>query len=139
MERRSAASLGVTVASGTSTLGVWVIALLPLFQFAIVYSIFGVLETQLIPGIQWAILAAPAIFGAIFAAADHKALVDKGHGDVPSIVAGFIPPLYLIIRAVKVGGTSGIALALWIVFQLAAVGGVYFLLPNVLSAAINGS
>jgi hypothetical protein len=139
MDRAPSASLGVTVASGTSTLGVWMIALLPLFQFAIVYAIFGVLETSLMPGIQWAILFAPAILGVVFAAADRKTLVDKGHGDVPTIIAGFIPPLYLILRIVKVGGTSVFALVLWIIFQLAAVAGVYFLMPTVLASVISAS
>jgi hypothetical protein len=139
MDRTPSASLGVTVASGTSTLGIWMIALLPLLQFAIVYAIFGVLATPLIPGIQWAILFAPAILGVVFAAADRKTLVDKGHGDVPSIIAGFIPPLYLILRVVKVGGTSAAALVLWILFQLATVAGVYFLMPTVLASAISGT
>jgi hypothetical protein len=72
------------------------------------------------------------------AAADRKTLIDKGY-DAPTLVAGFIPPLYLILRAVRVGGTSGVALVLWIVFQLVAAAGVYFLMPTVLAAAIGGS
>jgi hypothetical protein len=139
MARTSAASLGVTEANGTSTPGVWLIAVLPLMHFAVVYAIFGVLTTPFVPGIQWGILAAPAIFSVIFAAADRRKLVDKGHGSLASAVWAVIPPLYLFVRCFRVGGMSVAALLLWIVLQAAAVAGVFILLPAVLAAAIAAS
>ncbi len=134
MARSSEASLGVTVASGTSTLGVWLIGLLPLLHFAIVYAIFGVLEETLIPGIQWAILLGPSILALVFAAADRRALITKGHGEVPSAVFAFIPPLYLLVRCFRVGLGSIGPLVAWVVLQAAAVAGAFILLPTLVSA-----
>jgi hypothetical protein len=136
MARSTAASLGVTEASGTATTGVWLIAVLPLLHFAIVYAVFGILATPFVPGIQWAVIAAPAVFSLIFAAADRRRLVDKGHGSLASAVWAIIPPLYLVVRCVRVGGASIGALLTWAVLQAAAVAGVFILLPTVLAAAL---
>jgi hypothetical protein len=136
MERSPEASLGMTVASGTSTVGVWLIGLLPLIQFAIVYLVFGLLAEQVVPGIQWAVILAPAILSLIFASADRRALVNKGHADLPSNVFAFIPPLYLLVRCFRIGMGSLIPLIAWVVLQAAAAVGVVILLPTVLNAVI---
>jgi len=139
MARSSTASLGVTEANDSATAGVWLIAVLPLLHFVVVYAIFGVLATPFVPGIQWGIVAAPAVFSLIFAAADRRKLLDLGHGSLASAVWAVLPPLYLLVRCFRVGGISVVTLLVWVVLQAAAVVGVLILLPTVLAAAIAAS
>jgi hypothetical protein len=124
---------------GSGTLGVWMLAALPFLQFAVVYAVFGVLALPLVPGIQWGILAVPAIFSLLFAAADRKKLLDNGHDEAPNSVFGILAPLYLIVRVAMIGPKSIAPLVVWIVLQAAEVAGVLVLLPAVLAAAISGS
>ncbi|MCU1597332.1 MAG: hypothetical protein JWQ47_1071 [Glaciihabitans sp.] len=124
-------------APGSGTLGVWMLAALPLLQFAVVYAVFGVLAQPLVPGIQWGILVIPALFSLLFAAADRKKLLDNGHDETPNPVLGILAPLYLIARVAVIGPKSIAPLVVWVVLQAAAVVGVLVLLPMVLAAAIS--
>jgi hypothetical protein len=123
----------------SGTLGVWLLAVLPLLQFAVVYAVFGVLAEPLVPGIQWGILVVPALFSLLFAAADRKKLLDNGHDETPNAVLGILAPLYLIARVAVIGPRSIAPLVVWVVLQAAAVAGVLVLLPAVLAAAISSS
>jgi Protein of unknown function (DUF2510) len=124
---------------GSGTLGVWMLAALPLLQFAVVYVVYGVLGQPLVAGIQWGILVVPALFSLVFAAADRKKLLQAGHDKAPNSVLGILAPVYLIARVAVIGPKSIAPLVLWIVLQAAAVVGVLVLLPTVLTAAISGS
>jgi hypothetical protein len=124
---------------GSGTLGVWMLAALPLLQFAVVYAVFGVLAQPLVPGIQWGILVIPALFSLLFAAADRKKLLDNGHDETPNPVLGILAPLYLIARVAVIGPKSVAPLVAWFLLQAAAVAGVFVLLPTVLAAVISSS
>jgi hypothetical protein len=117
------------------TVSSWLIAALPLVQFAAIYVVFGILHVALVPGMQWGILAAPAAFSLLLANADKKKLTDRGASS-PSIILGLVAPLYLIARCITTGRSSVLPLVTWVVLQAGAAAGVYFLLPTVLSAAI---
>jgi hypothetical protein len=122
-------------AAGSATVSSWLIAVLPLLQFAVVYVVFGVLAVTLAPGMQWGILAAPAAFSLLFANADRNKLTSLGFS-APSIVFAFIPPLYLLVRCFTTGRSSVLPLVAWILLQAGAAAGVYYLLPSVLATAI---
>ena len=121
---------------GTTTAGVWIIALIPVIHFAVVYLVFSVLAQPFVPGIQWGVLAGPVIFSLIFAAVDRRQLIANGHDDAPASLFAIIPPLYLIVRLVKLGRSSLAPLIVWIVLQAAAAAAVVVLMPDVLMAAI---
>jgi hypothetical protein len=133
---RVARPMGVPEPTGSSTLGVWLIAILPLLQFAAIYYAFGLLAQPLLPGVQWGVLLAPAVFSLIFAALDGRKLREQGHDRVPSTLWAIIPPLYLFVRCFRIGPRSISALLLWLIFQAAAVAGIYLLLPDVLAEAM---
>ena len=133
---RALRPVGVVATPRSSTLGVWLIAILPLLQFAAVYYAFGLLSEPLVSGVQWGVVAAPAIFALIFASLDGRKLRDQGFQRVPSALWAVIPPLYLLVRCFRIGPRSISALAVWLVFQAAAVAGVYLLLPGVLAEAL---
>ena len=132
---RTIAATSYEPATGTGTVSSWLIAALPLLQFAVIYVVFGVLGVTLAPGMQWGILAAPAAFSLLFANADRKRLAELGVPS-PSIVLAFIPPLYLVVRIFTAGRSSVLPLVAWVVLQAGAAAGVYFLLRSVLGAAI---
>jgi hypothetical protein len=122
-------------AESTTRIWAWLIAILPLLQFAVIYVVFGILAVAFAPGMQWGILAAPAALSLLFANYDKKKLTEFSVGS-PSIVFAFIPPLYLIARCLTAGRSSLIPLIAWIVLQLGAAAGAYFLLHHVLTEAI---
>jgi hypothetical protein len=137
--RARPAGFGVPQGRGTSTVGVWIIAVIPAIHFAVVYLVFSVLAQPFVSGLQWAVLAAPVIFALIFASVDRRQLIGNGHEDAPSALFAIIPPLYLILRIVKLGRSSVAPLVVWVVLQAAAVAAVFVLMPAVLTAAIGAS
>jgi hypothetical protein len=124
-----------SLASGPATIAVWMIALLPLIQFAIVYLCFGVLGYTLLPGMQWGILIAPAALSLLFANSDRTKLAEVG-APAPNLPFAALPPLYLLVRGITTGRSSVAPLVLWIVLQLASIVGVLNLLPAVLNVPI---
>jgi hypothetical protein len=108
-------------------------AALPLLQFVFVYLIFVVAKVQVFPGVEWGILAAPVVFGLIFAAADRRKLADIGHDALPNAIWGIIPPLYLLIRAIRLGPRAIPPLVVWLVLQVASAAAVLIALPGPLS------
>jgi hypothetical protein len=118
-----------------ATISLWLIAALPLLQFAVIYLLFKPLGLELAPGMQWGILAAPAAFSLLFANSDRKKLAERGLS-APNIAFALLPPLYLAIRCVTTGRTSVLPLVAWVVLQAAAAAGVYILLPAILATAI---
>ncbi len=125
-----------SVSESTSTLTLWLIAALPLLQFAVIYVVFKTLNVELAPSIQWGILVAPAAFSLLFALSDRRKLTERGYA-APNALFGLIPPLYLAVRCATTGRSAVPALVAWVVLQLAAAAGVYFLLPSLLAAAIH--
>ena len=117
------------------TVSVWLIAVLPLLQFAVIYLLFKTLGLELAPGMQWGILAAPAAFSLLFANSDRKKLTERGLRS-PNLALAIIPPVYLVVRCITTGRSAVLPLVTWVVLQAAAAAGVYLLLPSVLSAAI---
>jgi len=122
--------------AGGITLWVWLIVALPVIQFVVVFLLYGALGFAFVPGTEWAILAAPALFGLLLASADRRILVDQGALRPPSPLLAIVPPVYLLVRAIDVGRMSVIALVTWFVLQAAAIIGVSVLLPHVLAQAI---
>lgn len=121
------------LAPSTNTFAAWVIAALPVLQFAILFLVFGALGQEFPAGSQWGILAAPAIVSLVFALFDRRILVGRGFADAPSVVWAIIPPLYLIVRCVRFGRSALIPLIVWIVLQVASAAATLVLLPKVIS------
>jgi hypothetical protein len=121
---------------GTLTGWVWLIALLPLIQFAGVYLAFSELDVTFVPGMQWGILAAPAPLAMLFAIGDRRRLVAMETPRPPSPLLAVVPPIYLLTRAIEVGRSSVATLLVWLVLQAVAAAGVYYLLPHLLMLAL---
>jgi hypothetical protein len=127
------------VAPGINTLGVWLIAVLPALHFAVLYIVFQTLAQPFIPGTQWGLLAAPAIFSLLFAMLDRRSLLARGHESIPGTIWAIIPPLYLIVRCARVGARSAGTLIVWILLQAAAVVGAFVLLSGVVDSAVSAA
>jgi hypothetical protein len=134
-QRAITAGKRTVVRSGT--LGVWMIAVLPVLQLAVVYAVFVSLKTPVIPGIQWGILLLPALFSLLFAAADRRRLLDRGHPQAPNATLGIFAPVYLVARCIVIGPRSIVPLAVWVVLQAAAVAGAIYLLPTGLATSFH--
>ena len=139
LPRTSAQSELQDVASGAPTLWTWLIALLPLIQFAVVYLVFTELGVTFAPGEQWGILLAPAVLSLLCASGDRRRLNDLGVARVPSPLLAIVPPVYLLVRTVDVGRASLGPLIVWVLLQAAAIAGVFFLMPHILAQAMAAS
>jgi hypothetical protein len=126
----------VGVAPGSATVGAWLISVLPLLHFAVIYVVFGILAEPFLQGTQWGILAAPAIFSLIFAQLDRRTLLARGHHDAPSTIWAILPPLYLIVRCVRLGAGAVAPLVVWLVLQVAAAVGIAVLLPDIVASVL---
>ena len=126
-------------ALGTNTLGVWLIAVLPALQFAVLYVVFQTLAQPFIPGTQWGLLAAPAIFSLLFAMLDRRSLLARGQESIPGTIWAIIPPFYLIVRCARLGARSAVTLIVWILLQAAAVVGAFALLSGVVASAVSAA
>lgn len=126
-------------APDTNTLGAWLIAVLPALHFAVLYVVFQTLAQPFIPGTQWGLLAAPAIFSLLFAMLDRRSLLARGQEGIPGMIWAIIPPLYLIVRCTKVGARSAGTLIVWILLQAAAVVGAFVLLSGVVASAVSAA
>jgi len=125
--------------AGILTLWVWLIAVLPLLQFVIVYLVFVQLSVAFSPGIQWGIVAAPAVFSLLFASGDRRKLTSLGIERVPSPLLAIVPPVYLLVRSFDVGRSSFGTLVAWILLQAGAIAGVVYLMPHILAQAVGAS
>ncbi|HEX4059058.1 MAG TPA: hypothetical protein VHX87_12195 [Galbitalea sp.] len=136
LPRTSAVRTATVAIRGALTIWAWLIALLPLIQFAGVYLAFAELNVVFAPGMQWGILAAPAALGMLFAIGDRRRLTALGAQRPPSPVLAVIPPIYLLTRAIEVGRSGVATLLVWLVLQAAAAAGVYYLLPHLVTVAL---
>jgi hypothetical protein len=135
----NATGRSAVAAPGINTLGVWLIAVLPALHFAVLYVVFQTLAQPFIPGTQWGLLAAPAIFSLLFAMLDRRSLLARGQESIPGTIWAIIPPLYLIVRCTKVGARSAVTLIVWILLQAAAVVGAFVLLSGVVASAVSAA
>jgi len=126
-------------APSTNTVGVWIIALLPLFQLLgtlLVVSAAGSAGTNV--GVVLAILIAPYFISIPFAIMDQRAL--RGHGyDRPASWAWVFlsGPIYLIARAIRIvmrAGNGFAPILVWGALVLLQVGSIVAVPGLVISA-----
>ena len=115
----------------STTVAVWLFALLPIVHAAAVWLIFGLLDLGANPVIHYSVLAAPLFFYPVLAFVDGRELRGRGFSRTASAVFALIPPLYLLVRAIRVGKAGVVPLLLCLLLQTAAFSFVLVQLPAV--------
>ncbi|NYJ30806.1 hypothetical protein [Galbitalea soli] len=131
----SSVSLGVEIEAG-NTVGVWLMALLPLVAFIAFYAPFGALALPVTRTAELLVALAMLLLGLVCAAVDRRGLSRQGQSALPSVVWAILPLVYLIVRCVRVGPRSLAPLAVWVVLQSACVGALFVLLRSLFPAVL---
>jgi hypothetical protein len=111
---------------GSSTVAVWIFAALPILQLVLIWLVFEKLTLSNASVFRLPVLIGPIVIYLLLALFDNRVLAAKGYEPRALPVFAIIPPLYLIIRAVRVGSAGVAPLVVWLVLQV-AVGGVLIL------------
>lgn len=102
---------------------IWIIALLPAVAFGLLYLLWameGGMEKIVTedPVLFWFIPVALIIAGPILAALDRRTLAARKFDGAPNALLGLLPPIYLAVRASRVGAASIVPLLLWCALAL---------------------
>lgn len=116
----------------STTVAVWLLALLPIAHAALLWILFDTLGLDEGVVLRLAALAVPVVISLVFAHADRQELLHRGFDRVPPTALALVPALYLLVRAVRVGRVGIAPLLAWILVQAAAVVFVIVQLPAVI-------
>ena len=102
---------------------IWIIAILPAVAFGLLYLLWameGGMEKIVTedPVLFWFIPTALIVAGPILAALDRRTLAARKLEDAPHALLGLLPPIYLAVRASRVGAASIVPLLLWCALAL---------------------
>jgi len=117
----------------STTATVWLFTLFPVVHAAVVWLIFGLLDLGAEPVIYYSVLAAPLFFYLVLAFFDGRELRDRGFSRTASAVLALVPPLYLLVRAIRVGAAGVVPLLVCLLVQAAAISFVLMQLPTAFS------
>jgi hypothetical protein len=113
-------------AGNSSTVTIWIFAALPILQLALIWLVFEKLALSDASLFRLPVLVGPVVIYLLLALFDNRALADKGYEPRALPLLAIIPPLYLIIRTVRIGTAAVAPLVVWLVLQV-AVGGALIL------------
>ena len=119
------------ISARSTTAAVWLFALLPVVHAAAVWLIFGLLDLGANPVIHYSVLAAPLLLYPVLAFVDGRELRGRGFSRTASAVLALAPPLYLLVRAIRVGAAGLVPLLLSLLLQAAAFSFLLLQLPAV--------
>lgn len=109
------------------TVSAWLLALTPVLHVIFVYSLLIVFDIESGAALRIPIYVVPVVLAVVFAFRDRAALRDEGFTGLPHPLLAIIPPLYLGLRATRLGSRAIIPVVVWVVVQAAAV--VFFVSP----------
>ncbi len=120
----------------STTAAVWFLAVLPAAHAALIWLFLGQLDLGKValagdPVIRYSVLGAPLILSMMFAFADRRALRARGFQRTAPTILGFVPPLYLLVRAIRVGPAGIAPLLTWLLLQAAAFSFILVQVPAV--------
>ncbi len=121
----------LAISARSTTAAVWILALLPVAHAAAVWLILGLLDLGGSPVIRYLVLGAPLLLPPMLAFLDGRVLRGRGFPRTAPAVLALVPPLYLLVRAIRVGAAGVVPLLLWLLLQTAAISFIVLQLPAV--------
>jgi hypothetical protein len=115
-----AVSPTLVVSAGSTTVAICLFTLLPVIHLAIVWFVLVWLDLGSDQMVRYAVLIAPLFLYLVLAIADSQILRSRGFESTAAAVLALIPPIYLLVRAIRVGAAGVVPLLLWLVLQTAA-------------------
>ena len=118
------------VAARSTTVSVWLLALLPAVHAALVWLVLARLDLGGNLVVRYAVLGAPLVLALLLAFADHRALRARGFSRTAPTVLALMPPIYLVVRIIRGGAAGILPLLVWLLLQAGAVAFVLLQLPT---------
>ncbi|MES2092562.1 MAG: DUF2510 domain-containing protein [Actinomycetota bacterium] len=120
----------------STTAAVWFLAVLPAAHAALVWLLLGQLDLGRLdlggyPVIRYSVLGAPLVLSLVFAFADRRVLGARGFQRTAPAILGFVPFVYLLVRAIRVGPAGIAPLLTWLLLQAAAFSFILVQVPVV--------
>ena len=117
-----------------STFGIWGLALAPLLTTALAWVAIVQLGLDSSGSLRYVLIGAPLAIHTLLAGLDKRSLEKLGHERTVNPLFAVIPPLYLLIRLVRVGSKTVGPLLLWVVSVAASGAFVYLSLTSFLAS-----
>lgn len=121
------------VSARSTTVAICVFTLLPFIHLAIVWFVLIWLDLGSDQMVRYSVLVAPLFLYFVLAVADSRLLRSRGLAPSANAVLALIPPLYLLVRAIRVGAAGVVPLLLWLLLQTAAYSFLLLQFPAVVS------
>ena len=121
------------VSARSTTVAICLFTLLPVIHLAIVWFVLVWLDFGSDQTVRYSVLVAPLFLYFVLAVTDSQLLRSRGLARTPAAVLALIPPLYLLVRAIRVGAAGVVPLLLWLLLQTAAYSFLLLQFPAIVS------
>ena len=113
-------SATIALAARSTTAAVWLFTLLPVVHASLVW--FGLVWLGLGSDrlVLYSVLGAPLFLYLVLAVADRQLLRSRGFERTAPVALALVPPIYLLVRAIRVGAAGVVPLLLWLLLQITA-------------------
>ncbi len=126
-----AAFATIALAARSTTAAVWLFTLLPIVHAALVWFELVWLDLGNDRLVLYSVLGAPFFLYLVLAVADRQLLRSRGFERSAPIALALVPPIYLLVRAIRVGAAGVVPLLLWLLLQITACSFLLFQFPAV--------
>jgi hypothetical protein len=101
-------------AGAASSVEIWAMSAVPVVAFFANFALFHYTEWfQRTPILFWIIPIAALLLSFVLATTDRGRLVSASVTDGPHAALGFLPPIYLLLRAVQVSAITAVPFLIW--------------------------
>ena len=113
-------SATIAPAARSTTAAVWLFTLLPVVHASLVWFELVWLGLGSDRLVLYSVVGAPLFLYLVLAVADRQLLRSRGFERTAPVVLALVPPIYLLVRAIRVGGAGVVPLLLWLLLQITA-------------------
>ena len=110
----------IAPAARSTTAAVWLFTLLPAVHASLVWFELVWLGLGSDRLVLYSVVGAPLFLYLVFAVADRQLLRSRGFERTAPVVLALVPPIYLLVRAIRVGAAGVVPLLLWLLLQITA-------------------
>ena len=113
-------SATIALAARSTTAAVWLFTLLPVVHASLVWFELVWLGLGSDRLVLYSVVGAPLFLYLVLAVADRQLLRSRGFERTAPVALALVPPIYLLVRAIRVGAAGVVPLLLWLLLQIAA-------------------
>ena len=113
-------SATIALAARSTTAAVWLFTVLPVVHASLVWFELVWLGLGSDRLVLYSVVGAPLFLYLVLAVADRQLLRSRGFERTAPVALALVPPIYLLVRAIRVGAAGVVPLLLWLLLQITA-------------------